>query len=162
MKRVPFPGGHSTLFLVGMSGAKCQNGKCGSKELIFCEVRSKELKIFNIWKVYELIFEPNLGCRAESSSNFWHISLIGVKIKWESKELNHAATGDLKNGGRGVKRGSWLLDILMPPFQVSAPFPGAITSIKLYIQKQKNVTYSIAQEWYDILSLQIPYGCCMS
>ena len=42
-------------------------------------------------------------------------------LKVGSKELCHAATGDLKNGGRGVKRGSWPPDIPIPPFQVSAP-----------------------------------------
>ena len=107
--------------------------KWGSKELIFfAKVRSKELKIFNIsLRAYELKFEPNLGCRAENS-NVWQISLLDmleVKIwyfcsKWESKELNHAATGDIKNDGRGVKRGSWPPDIPIPPFQVSAQSPG--------------------------------------
>ena len=45
--------------------------KWGSKELIFFViVRSKELKIFDILRAYELKFKPNLGCRAENSSNF--------------------------------------------------------------------------------------------
>ena len=45
----------------------------GSKELIFfffAIVRSKELKIFDILRAYKLKFKPNLGCRAENSSNF--------------------------------------------------------------------------------------------
>ena len=33
----------------------------GVKELAFAKVRSKELKIFNILRAYELKFEPNLG-----------------------------------------------------------------------------------------------------
>ena len=69
------------------------------------------MKIFNILRAYELIFGPNLGCRTENPLNFQQISLTGVKIcyfllKFGSKELNHAATGDLKSGGRGLKKGS--------------------------------------------------------
>ena len=109
-----------------MSGAKHGNGDL--KNCSFTKVRSKELKIFNILRAYELKFEPNLGCRAENSSIFWQIFLImfiGVKIwyfcsKWGSKEVNHAATTDLKNGGRGVKRRSCPPYIPIPPFQVSA------------------------------------------
>ena len=87
--------------------------KWGSKELIFFfKVRSKELKIFNIYmRAYELKFGPNLGCRTENSWNFSHRSqnlLFLLKAKWGSKELNYAATGDLKNGGSGLKRGSWV------------------------------------------------------
>ena len=53
--------------------------KWGSEELIFfffffCESKVynmyKDLKLFNILRAYELKFEPNLGCRAENSSNF--------------------------------------------------------------------------------------------
>ena len=36
----------------------------------FVKIRSKELKIFNILRAYELKFEQNLGCRAENSVNF--------------------------------------------------------------------------------------------
>ena len=81
--------------------------KWGLKNWFFAKVRSEELKFFNILKAYELKFEPNLDCRVETSSNFWQISLVGAKIsyfcsKWGSKELNHAATGDLKNSRRGL------------------------------------------------------------
>ena len=44
-----------------------------------------------------------------------------ILLKVGSKELNHAATGDLKNGGRSVKRGSWPPDIPVSLFKVSAP-----------------------------------------
>ena len=120
-------GGHSTVFLVGMSCAKC--GNVGLKNWFFTKVSSKELKIFNSLRAYKLKFEPDLGCRAENSSICWQISLVGIKIwyfcsKWGSKKLNHAVTGDLKNGGRGVKSGFWPLNIPIPPFQVSAPPPG--------------------------------------
>ena len=58
-----------------------------------------------IWAIY-------LGFRSANSTNFWKISLAGVKIyylfsKWGSKEPHHAATGDLKNSRRSMKRGSW-------------------------------------------------------
>ena len=90
--------------------------KWGSKKLIFWRKqgdRSKELKSFYILRAYELKFGPNLGCRNAHSSNFCQISPGGVKIcyfcsKWGSKELNHTATGDLKNDKRGIKRGSCL------------------------------------------------------
>ena len=75
--------GHSFVFLVGMASAKHQNG--GLKTDSFVKVRSKELKIFNILRPYELIFESNLGCRAENSSNFWQTSLLGVKIWYFSQ-----------------------------------------------------------------------------
>ena len=93
--------GALNYFLVDMSSAKCQNGVL--KNWFFVKVRSKELK-----------FKPNLSCRDENFSNFWQISLVGVKIwyicsKWGSKELNQVVTGDLKNGRRAVKRGSWPL-----------------------------------------------------
>ena len=99
--------------------------KWGLKSWSFAKVRSK-LKIFKIRRAYELKFEPNLGCTAGNSSNFWQIiSLAGVKIWYfaqsGSKELNHAATVDLKNSGRSIKRCSWPPDIPIPPFQVSAP-----------------------------------------
>ena len=69
---------------------------------------------------------PTLGCLAENSSIFWTnfsrrsqnlIFLLTVG----SKELNHAATEDLKNGRRGVRRGFWPPDIPILPFQVSVP-----------------------------------------
>ena len=43
--------------------------------------------------------------------------------KLGSKELNHAATGDLKNGEKGVIRGSRPPEIPLPPFgcKVSPP-----------------------------------------
>ena len=68
----------------------------------------------------------HLRFTTEKPSKFWQISLAGVKVyyfcsKLGSKKLNHAATGDLKSGGRGVKRGSWPPDIPVPPFQVSVP-----------------------------------------
>ena len=74
-------------------------------------VRSKELKMFNILRAYELKFEPNIGCRTKTSSKMLtKISLVGVKISYfslkvGSKELNHAATGDLKSSGKGWKGG---------------------------------------------------------
>ena len=63
----------------------------------------------NIMRAYELKFGPNLGCRTEilqilipcRSQTFYSFS-----SKWGSNELNDAATGDLKNGRRGVKVGS--------------------------------------------------------
>ena len=103
--------------------------KWGSNEPTFflVKVRSMELQNFHVLRTYELKFEPNFGCRADNNSKFWKNSLVGVKIYYFcskcgcSKELNHAATGDLKNGRRGMKRGSWPPDIPIPPFQVSAP-----------------------------------------
>ena len=85
-----------------MSGGKHRNR--GLKNWFFAKVRSKELKIFKILRAYELKFEPYLGCRAENSSIFWQISLVGIKIwhlcpKLGSKELNHATTGDWRMAG---------------------------------------------------------------
>ena len=83
--------------------------KRGPIFFFFAKVRSKELKFCYILGAYELNFGPNLGCRAKNSYNFQKISLVRVKIyyfgsKWGSRVLSHAATADLKNGRRGVKR----------------------------------------------------------
>ena len=51
-------------------------------------------------------FEPNLGCRAENSSNFKSAKISYFSLKVGSGEMNHAAIGDLKNGGRCIKRES--------------------------------------------------------
>ena len=56
------------------------------------------------WKFFK--FLTNFSCR---SQNFTFLFKVG------SKELNHAATGDLKNGGRGVKGG---LDRRTYPYQL--------------------------------------------
>ena len=103
--------------------------------LFFAKVRSKALKIcctfwglmnWNLSQIYA-------ADRVENSSNFWQISLVGVifffffffffLLKVGSEELNHAATGDLKNGGRGLKGAGLLTHRPLPPFQVSAPPP---------------------------------------
>ena len=55
----------------------------------------------------------NLG-QIPLSSQFYFCSKFG------SKELNHAAIGDLKNGGGSMKKESWPKDIPAPPFQMSA------------------------------------------
>ena len=100
-------GGQSTIFWwVGMSDPKYRKG--GLKNWFLAKVGFKKLKFLNIlgglwteiWAKYGLQSSKILG-------TFWQISHVWVKTcsKWGSKELNHAATGDLKNGGRGVKRG---------------------------------------------------------
>ena len=95
----------------------------------FCsKVRSKELKTFNILRAYELKFR----LQNWKFLNVWQISLAGVKIyyfcsKWRSKELNLAATGDLKNGERGVKRG---LDRQTHPYHLFRLVPPRVTSTK--------------------------------
>ena len=86
-----------------------------SKELIFCKSKAKEVKIFNILRGYKLKFEPNLGCRAENSSDFWQISLLRVKIWY------FCSKGCLENWitlQLGIER---MPDIPIPPFQTSTP-----------------------------------------
>ena len=111
----------------------------------FSGERSKELKIFNIMGAYELKFGPNLGCRTESSFNFWLISL-GVKMYyfllkvWVKRTESCCNWGTkLGNGERGVKRGSWPSDIF-PIFKwvpramsmwESRPTPGIMVLIIL-------------------------------
>ena len=103
--------------------------KWRSKGHFFSPIRFKDLKIFNILRAYKLKFEQNLGCRTENSFNFWQISLSGVKLyhyfckKKGSKELNHSATGDLKSGGRGLKRGILIAGHTHTTFS-GAPPPG--------------------------------------
>ena len=78
-------------------------------------VMSKELLFFFFFfffYTYKLKFGPNFACRAINFDKF-QISLVGVKnyyiySKWGSKELNHAATGDLKNGGRACHEKGYL------------------------------------------------------
>ena len=64
--------GWGQLWFECMSGKERQNGDL---KHFFVKVRHEELKIFNILKAYELKFEPNLGCRAAKSLDFWQISL---------------------------------------------------------------------------------------
>ena len=114
-------GGHSTVVWVGMSDAERRYGGLKDFFFFFAKVRSKELKIFNILRAYKLKFGPNLGCRTKNVFIFWaNFSCRSQNLSFllksgGSKELNHAATGDLKSGGRGVKSGSCLLDIPVPP-----------------------------------------------
>ena len=77
---------------------------------------------------------------------FWQISLVGVKIyyfssEWGSKELNHAATGDLKMDVKGMKRGSWPPDIPILPVQVSAPLQKTIVS-KVFCLHTQSILHS--------------------
>ena len=78
-------------------------------------------------RAYELKFGSNLGCRTFCKLLSRESKFISL-LKVGSKELNHVATGDLKNGAAGgVKRGSWPPDteaLPVPPLQVSDPPPG--------------------------------------
>ena len=69
------PGRGALNFWLGMSDAAAECQKEGG----FMKVRSKELKIFNILRDYELKFGPELRCKSENSeinfgANFSHRS----------------------------------------------------------------------------------------
>ena len=158
----------SLNFDLGISGREHRNG--GLKNCVFCfcflfcfglvlyaKVRSTELKIFNILRAYELKFEPNLGHRAKSSFNFWKISAVGVKfsyfsLKVGSKELNDAASRDLKSSGRGKKRRSWLPDI--PVQGGGSEKPNSIRQL-LMATSRKCSRYQ--HTYYDVIWKQSPF-----
>ena len=79
-----------------------------------------------------------LGCTTENPFLLQKSKFIIFCSKFGPKELNHAATGlrlrilagDLKSSGRDVKKGPGLLDIPVPPLQVSAPRRGDREQLK--------------------------------
>ena len=93
--------------LVGMSGA------WGVQRFfsLFLQKLSLRKKNFGSVKIvcdYELVFEPNLGWRAEFSYNFRKYLLQESKFvifctKCRFKELNDAVTGDVNNGRRSER-----------------------------------------------------------
>ena len=117
-------GGHSTCFGPGVRNRDVRTE-------FFVKVRSDELKIFNIFRGYELKFVPNLGCITDNFSFFDKFQsqetkfiIFLFKMGGGSKELNHAGTNwEFENGGRGMKRGSCLPGIPVPTFQLSVPPP---------------------------------------
>ena len=109
---VQIPGGYSTFFQVGISGMRHRNGVKGTDFSWKSGLRNWKFSTFWGLMNWNLgLILTNLSCR---NQNLLFLLKLGFK------ELNHTATGDLKNGGRCVKRGSWPPDIPVPPFQVSA------------------------------------------
>ena len=64
-----------------------------------------------------------MECQNFSQKSFAVVKIDYFCSKWKCNELNHAATGDLKNSGRGMKMGSSSPDIPIPPLGECPPPP---------------------------------------